>query len=280
MQHKPQQQGSSLAAGGDSPAAAAAAAAAASRQAGGQSAPSQPADFLQEFATRPDAAQLLPDLTVSFTAFQALWVEHVLPLTYVSREYEQYDHLAVYGPKSQEVDRQRAADGQETMSIEEQRSEAQLAYERRHVESLAEALFTPYHDSSSPSASSSNRSINDGGGSSSNGAQTAGAGARSEQQLPEPGRGCPVCAVEQKAGGFIAELAASRGASSSSSSSNSSSSSPKASTGLYDSFPVHWSDPYLMRRLLWDLLGRVKPTAQDWFRQHANMCPHCVDIVK
>jgi hypothetical protein len=30
----------------------------------------------------------------------------------------------------------------------------------------------------------------------------------------------------------------------------------------------------MMRRLLWDLLGRIKPTAQQWFRTTLCMCPH------
>jgi hypothetical protein len=80
-------------------------------------------------------------------------------------------------------------------------------------------------------------------------------------------RKCDLCELEREAGVLTSN-------SGSNCNNNSSSGSPKASTGLYDSFPVHWSDPYLMRRLLWDLLGRVKPTAQAWFRQHAFMCPH------
>jgi hypothetical protein len=49
--------------------------------------------------------------------------------------------------------------------------------------------------------------------------------------------------------------------------------SQQAAAGLYGALPVPWSDPFMMRRLLWDLLGKLKPTAQAWFRQY-GMCPH------
>jgi hypothetical protein len=47
-----------------------------------------------------------------------------------------------------------------------------------------------------------------------------------------------------------------------------------SSSSGYSGFPVPWSDAFMMRRLLWDLLGRIKPTAQKWFKTHARMCPH------
>jgi len=56
------------------------------------------------------------------------------------------------------------------------------------------------------------------------------------------------------------------------------SSNSSGSSGLYGQFPVSWSDPFMMRRLLWDLLGKVKPTAQAWFKKHARMCPHRMSI--
>jgi hypothetical protein len=33
-----------------------------------------------------------------------------------------------------------------------------------------------------------------------------------------------------------------------------------------------------MRRLLWELLGKLKPAAQQWFQQHTGMCPHRGDV--
>jgi hypothetical protein len=39
-------------------------------------------------------------------------------------------------------------------------------------------------------------------------------------------------------------------------------SAPAAAAGLYGSLPVSWSDPFMMRRLLWHLLGKLNPTAQ------------------
>jgi hypothetical protein len=83
-------------------------------------------------------------------------------------------------------------------------------------------------------------------------------------ELPTELQGsCGLCAAEQAA-------AAAAGACSSSSGS---SSSPDAA-GLYGALPVPWSDPFMMRRLLWDLLGKLKPTAQAWFRDQMFMCPH------
>eukprot|EP00775_Hariotina_reticulata_P005261 gene5261-5496_t len=41
----------------------------------------------------------------------------------------------------------------------------------------------------------------------------------------------------------------------------------------YSSWPVDWQDHYLFRRLLWQLLGRIKPTAQAWFAE-LGICPH------
>jgi hypothetical protein len=34
-------------------------------------------------------------------------------------------------------------------------------------------------------------------------------------------------------------------------------------------------DPFMWRRLMWGLLGKLKPTAQDWYVQYYSMCPHC-----
>jgi hypothetical protein len=52
------------------------------------------------------------------------------------------------------------------------------------------------------------------------------------------------------------------------------SSSSGIEAGLYVRFPVSCADPCLMRRVVWDLLGRIKPTAQQWFRRFGFMCPH------
>ncbi|WIA41744.1 hypothetical protein OEZ86_009087 [Tetradesmus obliquus] len=38
-----------------------------------------------------------------------------------------------------------------------------------------------------------------------------------------------------------------------------------------------WRDAFGWRRLLWGLLGRIKPTAQAWYVQYYGMCPHCPD---
>ncbi|WIA21457.1 hypothetical protein OEZ85_000664 [Tetradesmus obliquus] len=38
-----------------------------------------------------------------------------------------------------------------------------------------------------------------------------------------------------------------------------------------------WRDAFGWRRLLWGLLGRLKPTAQAWYVQYYGMCSHCPD---
>jgi hypothetical protein len=100
-----------------------------------------------------------------------------------------------------------------------------------------------------------------------------------DSDQPEPC--CPVCKAEA-AGQTAIQLFKSHTSSSSSSSTSSTSpgsSSQQAAAGLYGALPVPWSDPFMMRRLLWDLLGKLKPTAQAWFREHWFMCPHRLDIV-
>lgn len=56
---------------------------------------------------------------------------------------------------------------------------------------------------------------------------------------------------------------------------DSSTSSSSSSQGLC--FPVPYDDPFLMRRLLWRLLGKLSPEAQAYLAKHARMCPHCDD---
>jgi hypothetical protein len=52
--------------------------------------------------------------------------------------------------------------------------------------------------------------------------------------------------------------------------------SSSSSSGGY-SEPVHYSDPFMWRRLLWQLLGKLSPQAQAFYAQHLAMCPHCPD---
>jgi hypothetical protein len=76
--------------------------------------------------------------------------------------------------------------------------------------------------------------------------------------------GCQLCAAEKVAAAALG----------SSNSCSGGVSSQQAAAGLYGALPVPWSDPFMMRRLLWDLLGKLKPTAQAWYKQHLFMCPH------
>jgi hypothetical protein len=40
---------------------------------------------------------------------------------------------------------------------------------------------------------------------------------------------------------------------------------------------VHYIDPFMWRRLLWQLLGKLSPEAQAFYAQHLAVCPHCPD---
>lgn len=52
---------------------------------------------------------------------------------------------------------------------------------------------------------------------------------------------------------------------------------PNSSKGPYSSWPVPYDDPFIWRRLIWRLLGKVSPGAQAFYAQYLNMCPHCCD---
>jgi hypothetical protein len=88
--------------------------------------------------------------------------------------------------------------------------------------------------------------------------------------------GCPLCAQEQQA---QAAAAASAGGDSSSSATAIPSEAPAAACYIPGSPQQAWRDPFMWRRLLWGLLGRLKPTAQAWYVQHYAMCPHCADVL-
>jgi hypothetical protein len=43
--------------------------------------------------------------------------------------------------------------------------------------------------------------------------------------------------------------------------------------------PVPYSDPFMWRRLLWQLLGKLSPEAQAFHAQYSAACPHCPDLM-
>jgi hypothetical protein len=55
------------------------------------------------------------------------------------------------------------------------------------------------------------------------------------------------------------------------------SSSSSSSSGGSSELPVPYSDPFMWRRLLWQLLGKLSPQAQAFYAQHLAVCPHCPD---
>jgi hypothetical protein len=79
-------------------------------------------------------------------------------------------------------------------------------------------------------------------------------------------RPCPMCAHEE-------QQAQATGGSSSGGGGGGGSQPP-----LYGSLPVTLEDPAMMRKLLWALLGRLKPSAQEFFRIFLLMCPHRTDV--
>jgi hypothetical protein len=46
-----------------------------------------------------------------------------------------------------------------------------------------------------------------------------------------------------------------------------------AGGGSSDAVP--YSDPFMWRRLLWQLLGKLNPESQAFYAQYLAMCPHC-----
>jgi hypothetical protein len=53
------------------------------------------------------------------------------------------------------------------------------------------------------------------------------------------------------------------------------SSSSSGGSGVFTCFPVQYDDPFLYRRLLWQLLGKLSPEAQAFMSKQAQGCPHC-----
>jgi len=86
---------------------------------------------------------------------------------------------------------------------------------------------------------------------------------------------CPLCRKEQQqqhqcASTTVSSSAKDNTAFSSTTSSTSSSSPPSPCL-----WPVAYDDPFLWRRLLWRLLGKLSPEAQAFYATHLAMCPHC-----
>lgn len=102
----------------------------------------------------------------------------------------------------------------------------------------------------------------------------AGAGGCSTTERWQPGPcdrhpQCSSCQQEQQ------ERSAAEPSAAGSRSSNSGSS---VSSSLFTCFPVQYDDPFLYRRLLWQLLGKVSPEAQAFLSKQANGCPHCPSL--
>jgi hypothetical protein len=80
--------------------------------------------------------------------------------------------------------------------------------------------------------------------------------------------GCPLCAQEQQAAAAAGDT---------SSATASTAEPPIAACYIPGSSQQAWRDSFMWRRLMWGLLGKLKPTAQAWYVQYYGMCPHCAD---
>ena len=50
-----------------------------------------------------------------------------------------------------------------------------------------------------------------------------------------------------------------------------------SSSGPYTGWAVPYDDPFLWRRLMWQLLGKLSPEAQAFYSTYLAMCPHATD---
>ena len=106
---------------------------------------------------------------------------------------------------------------------------------------------------------------------------------RSQRWLPGPCDWHPDCSLcrqeqqQQQQQQHANTGAASRGVGSSIDDSRRSVGDCSNASNPYTSWAVPYDDPYMFRRLLWRLLGKLSPAAQTLYSQHAGMCPHCAD---
>jgi hypothetical protein len=94
---------------------------------------------------------------------------------------------------------------------------------------------------------------------------------------------CPLCKQEQQqqqrhpkrqVGASPMSIGSSGGSSGGGSSSSGSSSSR---SGPYTGWTVPYDDPFMWRRLMWQLLGKLSPEAQAFYSTYLAMCPHATD---
>ena len=52
---------------------------------------------------------------------------------------------------------------------------------------------------------------------------------------------------------------------------------PPLHDSCYGAWPVPWDCPFKFRRLMWRLMGRVKPMALQFLAEQFGMCAHCGD---
>jgi hypothetical protein len=102
--------------------------------------------------------------------------------------------------------------------------------------------------------------------------------------------GCPICQQEQQQknaevgmrsakGGLANGAAASKSSSSHVNGCGSVSSDAACSVADLASPAVPYSDPFMWRRLLWQLLGKLSPESQAFYAQYLAVCPHCPSYV-
>jgi hypothetical protein len=232
-----------------------------------QQAPLQPLDMVLQYLEGRDFAKLVQPLL----EWQRQWLRLQGRLAYVMDDYERDFRTRL----------RRKRRVRDSLEWQERRQEKAQGSASSKQQQLLERKLLRDGDSSSSSSSDDGISSEDEMSGRSKGSAAAAAKAKGSSKGAEladnkdPELSCPVCKAEEAGQPSIQLMEAH----SSSSNSSSGSTGSQAAAGLYGSLPVSWSDPFMMRRLLWDLLGKLKPTAQAWFREHFNMCPHRLDIV-
>ena len=91
---------------------------------------------------------------------------------------------------------------------------------------------------------------------------------RSKQQQQDPG---------QASTSYHASTTAGAGAAAAGGGGGGNGNSPPLHGSCYGAWPVPWDCPFKFRRLMWRLMGRVKPTALRFWAERVGMCAHATD---
>jgi hypothetical protein len=99
-----------------------------------------------------------------------------------------------------------------------------------------------------------------GGGSSKRGSQHGGSGGGKFEAVVGCAKGCPWCAAEAEDEEAAGQQPLQQG--------------ERHTSAFGAGFPVPFDSPFVLRRLLWGLLGRLAPRVRERLARGAGMCPH------